>query len=250
MTANSKQISPPPSKRSSITKNTKRRASSVIVPGLRRKSQTTISTSTALAYAKKYPGIYSNSLFVDRNLPADATPDNISVSITTMLEREKDRTNPERQDLATIVAGVIESELLGSFTGIEEDCKSSKSAKYHLHVIVALASDGSAKARWWAGELAFGHIKLAAIYTLSSACGSNVFKAGRLARTDSMLWGIGDIPLPGTPNAQEVLIDRMSPRLARSVATKVTSPVKQKKGILDNSKYDALLNTKTLLKSV
>lgn len=101
-----------------------------------------------MAFAKKHPGIYSNSLFVDRNLPADATPDNISVSVTTMLEREKDRTNPERQDLATIVAGVIESELLGSFTGIEEaEYKSSKSAKYHLHVIVALASDGSAKAR-------------------------------------------------------------------------------------------------------
>ena len=246
-----KQTSPSPSKRSSITKNTKRRTSSIVVPGLRRKSQTAISTSTALAFAKKHPGIYSNSLFVDRNLPADATPDNISVSVTTMLEREKDRTNPERQDLATIVAGVIESELLGSFTGIEEaEYKSSKSAKYHLHVIVALASDGSAKARWWAGELAFGHIKLSAIYTLSSACGSNVFKAGRLARTDSMLWGIGDIPLPGTPNAQEVLIDRMAPRLARSVATKTTSPVKHKKGILDNSKYDALLNTKTLFKSV
>ena len=204
-----------------------------------------------MAYAKKYPGIYSNSLFVDRNLPADLTPDNISVSVTTMLEREKDRNNPERQDLATVVAGVIESELLGSFTGIEEDCdESCKSAKYHLHVIVALASEGSAKARWWAGELAFGHIKLSAIYALSSACGSSVFKAGRLARTDSMLWGMGDIPFPGTPNAQEVLIDRMAPRLARSVATKVTSPVKQKKGILDNSKYDALLNTKTLLKSV
>eukprot|EP00563_Minutocellus_polymorphus_P020518 CAMPEP_0197719670 /NCGR_PEP_ID=MMETSP1434-20131217/3332_1 /TAXON_ID=265543 /ORGANISM="Minutocellus polymorphus, Strain CCMP3303" /LENGTH=224 /DNA_ID=CAMNT_0043304437 /DNA_START=78 /DNA_END=752 /DNA_ORIENTATION=+ len=128
-------------------------------------------------------------------LPEGIRRRDIAVSTDVQLERTKDQDDVERNQFASEIAYTIGSELQkAGYSG------TASNASYELSVVVTTASAGSARGRILAGDLGYGHAKLALVYCLTeSGCCTDttefgqVLKAGRIRKTDSFGEGWDDL---------------------------------------------------------
>ena len=136
-----------------------------------------------------------HAVLADHPLPKDIRRRDIAVSTDVQLERAKDQDEVERNRFASEIAYGIGSELQKiGYSG------TASTARYELSVVVTTASAGSARGRVLAGDLGYGHAKLALVYCLTeSGCCKDatdvgqVLKAGRIRKTDSLGEGWDDL---------------------------------------------------------
>jgi len=136
-----------------------------------------------------------HTVLANHALPKDVRRRDIAVSTDVQLERAKDQDQAERNQFASEIAYGIGSELQkAGYSG------TASTARYELSVVVTTASAGSARGRVLAGDLGYGHAKLALVYCLTeSGCCKDatevgqVLKAGRIRKTDSLWEGWDDI---------------------------------------------------------
>lgn len=136
-----------------------------------------------------------HAVFANLPLPKDVRRRDIAVSTDIALERTKDQDDEERSHFASEVAYAIGSELQkAGYSGTASD------ARYELSVVVTTASAGSARGRILAGDLGYGHAKLALVYALTeTGCCKDkteegqILKAGRIRKTDSLGEGWDDL---------------------------------------------------------
>ena len=136
-----------------------------------------------------------HTVLANHALPKDVRRRDIAVSTDVQLERAKDQDQAERNQFASEIAYGIGSELQkAGYSG------TASTARYELSVVVTTASAGSARGRVLAGDLGYGHAKLALVYCLTeSGCCKDatevgqVLKAGRIRKTDSLWEGWDDL---------------------------------------------------------